>query len=148
MNIGEAATRSGISRKMIRHYESIGLIQPSKRSVSGYRIYTELDLHHLRFIKSARSLGFSLEEIRHLLSLWQNKNRSSADVKTMVTEHIAILDQKITEMMSMRDTLQTLARSCQGNDRPDCPILSRLEHSSLVQTNDNARKNKPGTGRV
>jgi Cu(I)-responsive transcriptional regulator len=126
MNIGEAARASGVSSKMIRHYESIGLLPPSSRSDSGYRIYSNNDLHTLRFIGTARSLGFSLEEIRQLLSLWQDKNRSSADVKTLVTNHIAELDRKIAEMSAMRDTLSNLAKTCSGNTRPDCPILNGI----------------------
>lgn len=126
MNIGEAARASGISNKMIRHYEAIGLLPPSPRSESGYRVYSGKDLHILRFIGTARSLGFSLEEIKQLLSLWQDKNRSSADVKNLVLNHIAELDQKITELTSMRSTLQTLANGCSGNARPDCPILTGI----------------------
>jgi len=130
MNIGEAARASGVSNKMIRHYEAIGLLPPSSRSDSGYRIYSEKDLHTLRFIGTARSLGFSLEEIRQLLSLWQDKNRSSADVKTLVIDHIAELERKITEMSSMRDTLRALASACNGNTRPDCPILHGISTRS------------------
>lgn len=126
MNIGEAARRSGVSSKMIRHYESIGLLVSAQRSESGYRVYSDKDLHTLRFIATARSLGFSLDEIEKLLSLWQDKNRSSADVKELVLNHIADLDQKIAELTSMRTTLQTLASACSGNARPDCPILSGI----------------------
>lgn len=126
MNIGEAARASGVSSKMIRHYESIGLLPRSSRNDSGYRIYSDSDLHNLRFIGTARSLGFSLEEIRQLLSLWQDKNRSSADVKALVTNHIAELDRKIAEMSAMRDTLSNLAKTCSGNARPDCPILNGI----------------------
>ncbi len=126
MNIGEAARASGVSSKMIRHYESIGLLPRSSRNDSGYRIYSDNDLHILRFIGTARSLGFSLEEIRQLLSLWQDKNRSSADVKALVTNHIAELDRKIAEMSAMRDTLSNLAKTCSGNARPDCPILNGI----------------------
>ena len=126
MNIGQAATASGISAKMIRYYESIALVPPGRRSDAGYRIYSEDDLHVLRFVKRARSLGFSLEQIRELLSLWQNKARASADVKRIATGHVAELNQRIAELTEMRDTLQTLARCCKGNDRPDCPILQSL----------------------
>lgn len=111
---------------MIRHYESIGLLVSAQRSESGYRVYSDKDLHTLRFIATARSLGFSLDEIEKLLSLWQDKNRSSADVKELVLNHIADLDQKIAELTSMRTTLQTLASACSGNARPDCPILSGI----------------------
>lgn len=126
MNIGQAATASGISAKMIRYYESIALVPPGRRSDAGYRIYSEDDLHVLRFVKRARSLGFSLEQIRELLSLWQNKARASADVKAIALGHVAELEQRIAELTEMRDTLQTLAGCCQGNDRPDCPILQSL----------------------
>lgn len=126
MNIGEAAKRSGVSSKMIRHYESIGLLVGAQRSESGYRVYSDKDLHSLRFIATARSLGFSLDEIKQLLSLWQDKNRSSANVKQLVLNHIADLDQKISELTSMRSTLQALAGACSGNARPDCPILSSI----------------------
>lgn len=126
MNIGEAAKRSGVSSKMIRHYESIGLLANPARDENGYRIYRDKDLHSLRFIGTARSLGFSLHEIKQLLSLWEDKNRASADVKDLVLDHIAGLDQKIAELTSMRSTLQTLADSCRGNTRSDCPILTGI----------------------
>ncbi|USX16079.1 Cu(I)-responsive transcriptional regulator [Oxalobacteraceae bacterium OTU3CAMAD1] len=126
MNIGQAASASGVSAKMIRYYESIALIPPGRRSESGYRIYSENDLHALRFVKRARTLGFSLDQIRDLLSLWQNKERASADVKRIALGHVAELNQRIGELTEMRDTLQTLARCCKGNDRPDCPILQSL----------------------
>lgn len=126
MNIGEAARACGISSKMIRHYEAIGLLPPSFRNDSGYRVYFENDLHTLRFIGTARSLGFSLEEIRQLVSLWQDKNRTSADVKALVTEHIEALNEKIAELTDMRNALKNLAHRCHGNDRPECPILSRI----------------------
>jgi len=126
MNIGQAASASGVSAKMIRYYESIALIPPGRRSESGYRIYSENDLHALRFVKRGRSLGFSLDQIRDLLSLWQNKQRASADVKTIALGHVDELNQRIAELTEMRDTLQTLAQCCKGNDRPDCPILQSL----------------------
>ncbi|NYE58937.1 MerR family copper efflux transcriptional regulator [Duganella sp. 1224] len=126
MNIGQAATATGISAKMIRYYESIALIPPGKRSDAGYRIYGDNDLHTLRFVKRARLLGFSLEQIRDLLSLWQNKERASADVKTIAMGHVAELNQRIAELTEMRDTLQTMASCCHGDQRPDCPILQRL----------------------
>ncbi|CAN7665254.1 Cu(I)-responsive transcriptional regulator [Duganella sp. LjRoot269] len=126
MNIGQAATATGITAKMIRYYESINLIPPGRRSDSGYRIYGDNDLHALRFVKRARTLGFSLEQIRELLSLWQNKERASADVKTIAMGHVAQLNQRIAELTEMRDTLQTLASCCHGDNRPDCPILQSL----------------------
>ncbi|MCU6500275.1 Cu(I)-responsive transcriptional regulator [Rugamonas sp. A1-17] len=126
MNIGQAAAASGVSAKMIRYYESISLIPPGRRSDAGYRIYGENDLHALRFVKRGRSLGFSLDQIRDLLSLWQNKERASADVKTIAMGHVAELNQRIAELTEMRDTLQTLASCCHGDHRPDCPILQSL----------------------
>ncbi|MBB3118947.1 Cu(I)-responsive transcriptional regulator [Pseudoduganella violacea] len=126
MNIGQAATASGVSAKMIRYYESIGLVSESRRSDSGYRIYTDKDLHALRFIKRARNLGFSLEQIRDLLSLWQNNERASADVKAIALAHVDELNQRIRELSEMRDTLASLADSCHGDQRPDCPILQTL----------------------
>ena len=126
MNIGEAAAQSGVSAKMIRYYESIELIAAGKRSDAGYRIYGGNDVHALRFVKRARSLGFSLGQIRDLLSLWRNKSRASADVKSIALGHVAELNQRIAELSEMRDTLQDLARCCHGDDRPDCPILQSL----------------------
>lgn len=126
MNIGQAAAATGISAKMIRYYESIALIPAGRRTDAGYRIYGENDLHTLRFVKRARQLGFSLDQIRDLLSLWQNKERASADVKTIALGHVEQLNQRIAELTEMRDTLQTLAGCCHGDDRPDCPILQSL----------------------
>ncbi|HEX5340861.1 MAG TPA: Cu(I)-responsive transcriptional regulator [Duganella sp.] len=126
MNIGQAAAATGVSAKMIRYYESIALIPAGKRTDAGYRIYGENDLHTLRFVKRARLLGFSLDQIRDLLSLWQNKERASADVKAIAQGHVAELNQRIAELTEMRDTLQTLASCCHGDDRPDCPILQSL----------------------
>ena len=127
MNIGQAAKQTGLSAKMIRYYESIDLLPHAGRSESGYRQYGTADLHRLAFIKRARDLGFSLEEVGKLLALWQDKRRASADVKALAEEHIAELERKITEMSALRDTLLELANSCQGNDRPDCPILRGIE---------------------
>lgn len=126
MNIGEAAKISGVTAKMIRHYEAIELIRPSLRSDAGYRIYKDNDLHTLRFIKRARSLGFSLEQIRDLLSLWNDAQRASADVKAIAQQHVVELEQRIAELTAMRDTLTHLAHNCHGDDRPDCPILQDL----------------------
>lgn len=123
MNIGEAAKASGVTAKMIRHYESIDLIGHSLRTESGYRTYTEKDVHILRFIKSSRSLGFSLDQIKQLLSLWQDRSRASADVKALAIAHIDELNTKINELTAMRNLLQTLTAPCPGNELADCPIL-------------------------
>ncbi|MFC7298245.1 Cu(I)-responsive transcriptional regulator [Herminiimonas aquatilis] len=130
MNIGQAASASGISAKMIRHYESIHLIKASTRTDAGYRTYTESDLHTLRFIKRGRSLGFSLDQIKDLLSLWNDAHRASADVKAIALTHVADLEKRITELSEMRDTLQDLAQSCSGDARADCPILRGLAQES------------------
>ncbi|WP_312438772.1 Cu(I)-responsive transcriptional regulator [Janthinobacterium sp.] len=126
MNIGQAASETGVSAKMIRYYESIALLKPSARSDAGYRIYTPQDLHALHFIKRSRNLGFSLEQIRELLSLWQNDQRASSDVKTIALAHVADLDRRIAELSDMRNTLSQLASACHGDDQPDCPILQNL----------------------
>ena len=126
MNIGEAAHASGITAKMIRHYESIQLIKPSARSDAGYRTYNENDLHTLRFIKRARKLGFALDQIRALLSLWNAAHRASADVKAIALAHVEDLNKRVAELTEMRDTLQHLAQSCNGDARADCPILQGL----------------------
>jgi MerR family copper efflux transcriptional regulator len=126
MNIGQAASETGITAKMIRYYESIGLIGQSRRTDAGYRTYQLKDLHALRFIKRSRTLGFSLEQIRELLSLWQNEGRASADVKAIALDHVAQLNTRIAELTEMRDTLGHLAQSCHGDDKPDCPILQTL----------------------
>ncbi|AIL63828.1 MULTISPECIES: Cu(I)-responsive transcriptional regulator [Pseudomonas] len=126
MNIGQAARRSGLSAKMIRYYESIGLLKPALRSDSGYRLYQQEDLHRLAFIKRSRDLGFSLEEVARLLTLWQDRQRASADVKALASQHIDDLNRRIEELVSLRDTLSELVAHCQGDDRPDCPILKDL----------------------
>jgi MerR family transcriptional regulator, copper efflux regulator len=126
MNIGQAASETGVTAKMIRYYESIGLIRESARSGAGYRIYGADELDALRFIKRARTLGFSLDQIRELLSLWQNDARASADVKAIALAHVAELNTRIAELSAMRDTLSELAESCHGDARPDCPILQNL----------------------
>ena len=126
MNIGQAARRSGLSAKMIRYYESIGLLKPANRSDSGYRLYSDDDLHTLAFIKRSRDLGFSLDEVGKLLTLWQDRQRASGDVKALARQHIEELNQKIRELTGLRDTLHELVQSCQGDHRPDCPILKEL----------------------
>lgn len=130
MNIGQAARRSGLSAKMIRYYESIGLLKPAQRSDSGYRLYQEDDLHRLAFIKRSRDLGFSLEEVARLLTLWQDRQRASADVKALAVQHIDDLNRRIEELLSLRDTLSELVANCQGDNRPDCPILKDLAKGS------------------
>jgi Cu(I)-responsive transcriptional regulator len=126
MTIGQAAKASHVSAKMIRHYESIGLLSKAQRTNAGYRLYDEADVHTLRFIQRARSLGFPLETIRTLLALWRNRRRSSAQVKELATKHVTELERKIAEMQSMVRTLKHLAHHCHGDDRPDCPILDDL----------------------
>jgi Cu(I)-responsive transcriptional regulator len=125
-NIGDAARASGVSAKMIRHYEAIGLIDAARRTDAGYRLYSERDVQVLQFIHRSRELGFSLEQIRTLLALWQDKQRASKDVRAMAKQHIAELDEKIAAMQAMRRTLEQLATRCHGDDRPDCPILDDL----------------------
>jgi len=126
MNIGEAAKRSGVSAKMIRYYESIGLIEPPQRTQAQYRVYEADDVHTLRFVRRSRNLGFSLEETRALLALWRDKSRASADVKQLAMSHVRDLEAKAAELQAMADTLRHLAEHCQGNARPDCPILADL----------------------
>lgn len=126
LNIGQAAQLTGVSAKMIRHYESIGLVAASKRTDAGYRTYSDSDIHALRFIKRARTLGFSLDSIGQLLSLWQDRERASADVKALALSHVSELNHKISELTEMRDSLLFLANHCQGNARPECPILEGL----------------------
>jgi len=130
MNIGQAARRSGLSTKMIRYYESIGLLKPATRSDSGYRLYKAEDLHSLAFIKRSRDLGFSLEEVGKLLTLWQDRQRASADVKALAMQHIDELNRRIEELVSLRDTLGELVSHCQGDERPDCPILKDLANGA------------------
>ncbi|BBP85634.1 MULTISPECIES: Cu(I)-responsive transcriptional regulator [Pseudomonas] len=127
MNIGQAAKKSGLTAKMIRYYESIGLLPEAGRSDSGYRQYSQQDLHSLAFIRRSRDLGFSLEEVGKLLQLWQDRGRASADVKALARDHIDELNRKIAELAGLRDTLQELVDHCQGDHRPDCPILKDLE---------------------
>lgn len=127
MTIGEAAQASGVSAKMIRYYEEIGLIGPIARTESGYRTYTDADVHTLRFIRRARDLGFMVEGIAELLALWRDRSRHSADVKRVALEHVAVLERKIAELEGMANTLRELAACCAGDDRPDCPILEDFE---------------------
>ncbi len=141
MNIGEAATASGVSAKMIRHYEGVGLFPEAARTESGYRQYTEKEVATLRFIRQSRDLGFSIEQIRELLSLWQNRKRPSRQVRALAQAHIQELDEKLKELQAMKSTLEHLVHCCHGDDRPDCPIIETLaqeapaiEHGSHGKT--------------
>ena len=126
INISQAAQATGLTPRMIRHYESIGLLTGTARTAAGYRLFSEQDLHTLRFIQRARSLGFSIEQISQLLALWQDRERSSAVVKTLAREHLKELEDKIAGLQAMHDSLSELASCCLGDERPDCPILDRL----------------------
>ncbi|WP_457352327.1 Cu(I)-responsive transcriptional regulator [Roseateles sp. P5_D6] len=134
MNIGAAAQASGVSAKMIRHYESIGLFAAPTRSESGYRIYGEREVHLLRFIRHSRDLGFSLAQIRALLGLWQDRDRPSRQVRALAQQHLAEVDIKLAELQAVKETLQQLVQSCHGDERPDCPILDTLEAGSEALT--------------
>ena len=134
MNIGEAAKASGVSAKMIRYYEETGLIPPAARTAAGYRTYGEREVRILRFVARARDLGFSMDGIAELLSLWRDRSRQSADVKRLATEQVAGLRRRIREMEEMAATLETLASCCAGDDRPDCPILHDLETTDALAT--------------
>ena len=126
MNIGEAASRSGLPTKTVRYYGDIGLVVPSQRRANGYRDYDEQDLHRLTFVQRARSLGFSVEECRELLDLYRDRSRASADVKRLAETRIADIRQKISDLREMESTLTNLVNHCQGNTRPNCPILDNL----------------------
>lgn len=147
MNIGEAARASGVSAKMIRYYEQTGLIPPADRTASGYRDYSETDVHMLRFIRRARDLGFSVAEIDELLGLWRDRTRRSADVKRIALHHIADLARKIDELEQMKNTLQTLADCCSGDHRPDCPILADLENPQDEAGTQAPRRGAVGSSR-
>ncbi|CAB3714383.1 hypothetical protein LMG24076_04190 [Trinickia soli] len=126
MNIGDAARESGVTAKMIRYYESVDLLAPRGRTEAGYRVYGKSEIHTLRFIRQARHLGFSIDDIRKLLGLWQDRSRASAEVKTIALQHVAELEKRIAELSEMRDTLTHLAEHCHGDMRPECPILDGL----------------------
>jgi Cu(I)-responsive transcriptional regulator len=126
MNIGQAAAASGVSAKMIRYYESIGLIPKTVRTEAGYRVYSDHDVHTLRFIRRARDLGFSVEQIAGLVSLWRDRERASKDVKAIALDHVNVLERKIRELQEMASTLRHLAENCHGDSRPHCPILEEL----------------------
>ena len=127
MNIGEVATKSQVNPKMIRRYEDMGIIPKAGRSDSGYRQYTENDVHILNFVKRSRELGFTMKDIKQLVSLWRNKNRSSSQVKSIASRHIQELDKKLLKIQTMLSTLNHLVNNCQGDHRPDCPILNELD---------------------
>lgn len=125
MNIGEAAKKSGLPAKTIRYYEDIGLITPL-RDANGYRAFRESDIHKLAFLGRARALGFTIEDCRNLLALWEDQDRASADVRAIAKDHLRQIEEKIAGLQDMQATLSDLVRDCAGDDRPDCPILSRL----------------------
>jgi Cu(I)-responsive transcriptional regulator len=146
MNIGEAAKVSGVSVKMIRHYEAIGLLPAAARTESGYRVYTLDDAHALRFVRNARDLGFSLAEIEELLGLWRDKRRSSAEVKRLALLHIATIEQKVRSLQAVGETLRHLANACHGDGRPDCPILQGLSEREPSDAHPARRVVQPGEG--
>lgn len=128
MNIGQASKATGVSAKMIRYYESIGLMKPAHRTQSSYRVYLDEDIHTLNFIRRARDLGFSVEQMRVLLDLWQDRSRASADVKKVALNHVAELERKAEAIRAMTATLRHLAEHCHGDDRPNCPIIEGFAH--------------------
>jgi MerR family transcriptional regulator, copper efflux regulator len=132
VQIGEAAQLSGVSAKMLRHYESLGLLGRVTRTDSGYRQYSAAEVHTLRFIKRSRELGFSMAEIAELVNLWQNRRRASASVKRIAQKHLADLDARIEAMQAMQRSLQTLLHHCHGDERPDCPILDDLAGAATL----------------
>ena len=145
MNIGEAAGASGVSAKMIRHYEELGLLPEARRTDSGYRQYEQNEVHTLRFVRHARDLGFSLSDIAELVGLWQNRRRPSRQVKALAQAHITELELKAAELLAMKSALEHLVRCCQGDDRPECPILDTLAAEVDVppragNANDRGRK--------
>ena len=144
MNIGQAAKACEVSAKMIRYYESVGLIPAASRTDSGYRAYGESDIHMLRFIRRARDLGFAVAEIHDLLGLWRDRSRKSADVKRVAQQHIDDLHRRIEDLRQMADTLQALTACCAGDDRPDCPILAGLEKPESTQAGS-AKKHRSGS---
>ncbi|MBY3177606.1 Cu(I)-responsive transcriptional regulator [Rhizobium leguminosarum] len=129
MNIGQAAKASGVSAKMIRYYEQIKLIGPAHRTESSYRTYTDNDINTLKFVRRARDLGFSVEQMKTLVALWRDKSRSSADVKAIALEHVAELERKAAAIQAMSRTLRHLANHCHGDDRPDCPIIEEFANT-------------------
>lgn len=144
MNIGQAAEASGISAKMIRYYERVELIPAAARTESGYRIYSDTDIHTLKFLHRARSLGFSVKQMQELVSLWRDRSRTSANVKSVALAHVAKLEDKIDALQAMRETLQHLAAHCHGDHRPDCPIIEDFsgghEPGEVPRRKDRQRK--------
>ena len=132
MNIGEAAKASGVSAKMIRHYEGVGLFPQALRTDAGYRQYGDREVNTLRFIRQSRALGFSIEQIRELLGLWQNRRRPSRQVKALAQAHLQELEQKVLELQQMKTALEHLVHCCHGDDRPECPILDSLAGGSAI----------------
>ncbi|MBB4007297.1 Cu(I)-responsive transcriptional regulator [Allorhizobium taibaishanense] len=135
MNIGEAAAASGVSAKMIRYYEEIGLVLPARRTSSNYRVYGENEVHRLRFVRRARTLGFSLEETERLLALWSDSGRKNDDVRLVAMNHLRELEEKMEAMQAMVDTLKNLVDHCEQGNRPDCPILENLGGGSILERN-------------
>jgi MerR family transcriptional regulator, copper efflux regulator len=134
VHIGAAAQRSGVSAKMVRHYESLGLLPPVSRTDSGYRLYSDADIHALQFIKRSRDLGFSMAEIAELMGLWHNRRRASASVQRIARKHAEDLAKRIEQLQAMQRTLQHLIHCCHGDERPECPILDDLAGSAEVAT--------------
>lgn len=151
MNIGEAAKASGVSAKMIRHYESVGLFPEAARTDSGYRQYSDKEVNTLRFIRQSRDLGFSIEQIRELLGLWQNRRRPSRQVKALAQAHLEELDEKLKELQAMKATLQHLVDCCNGDERPGCPIIETLANvDSAASANGHGKTSglRPGSRRA
>lgn len=146
MNIGQVSRATGVSTKMIRYYESVGLIRPADRTDSNYRDFGERDVRELQFIRRARDLGFSVAEIERLLSLWRDHSRPSREVKAIAQKHVADLDARIAEMKAMADALRTLAKGCAGDDRPDCPILVDLSERERAALQSTARVTRRRAG--
>lgn len=144
MNIGTVATRSGVPAKTIRYYESVGLIPPARRASNGYRHYTEMDIQTLQFIQRARGLGFSVEEVANLLDLWRNKERTSAEVRTVAQRHLTRTEEKIRELESICRVLEDLIRHCHGDNRPECPILDAFSKEAEVRQTSR-ESDYPGT---
>jgi Cu(I)-responsive transcriptional regulator len=132
MNVGDAALHSGLPAKTIRYYEEIGLIAP-RRAANGYRDYSGDDIHRLAFLKRARNLGFSIDDCRQLMTLYQDRSRASADVRRIASDHVRAIEEKIRELQSMRTTLQKLVHACHGDHRPDCPILEEMAGEAAAE---------------